>query len=250
MRFVTQSHRLTPASNDGADRCSTGRSRAEGAVFGAAFTDGAGDAVNTMTVQGPVERIAVAGRGHGRDQRHRRACCAATARSISPRVYLQPTRGHRAGRGADRAARRGADGRRRDRPLDARAPAVGGGRRRDRLPPGRHRCRTPPRPRRWSRARASARTMPHALIALAHARGHAGALCHRLSARPATDEAGEAAHAWAELYVGGPGLDRLRPGQPLLPGRALHPARLGPRRARRGADPRRLARRRRRKRWT
>ena len=32
---------------------------AEGAVFGSAFVDGAGDAVNTMTVQGPVERIAI-----------------------------------------------------------------------------------------------------------------------------------------------------------------------------------------------
>ena len=58
MRFVTQSHRLTPASNAGQPVHDWSVS-AEGAVFGASFVDGAGDAVSTMTVQGPVERIAV-----------------------------------------------------------------------------------------------------------------------------------------------------------------------------------------------
>ena len=64
---------------------------AEGALFGAGFTDGAGDAVNTMTVQGPVERIAVLVEGTvettdtaGVLRDHRE--------TISPRVYLQPTR--------------------------------------------------------------------------------------------------------------------------------------------------------------
>ena len=58
MRFVTQSHRLTPVSNGG-QKVRDWSVSAEGAVFGAGFTDGAGDAVTTMTVQGPVTRIEV-----------------------------------------------------------------------------------------------------------------------------------------------------------------------------------------------
>lgn len=58
MRFVTQSHRLTPVS-DGCQRVIDWRVSAEGAAFGASFRDGAGDQISTMTVQGPVERITI-----------------------------------------------------------------------------------------------------------------------------------------------------------------------------------------------
>jgi transglutaminase-like putative cysteine protease len=90
MRFVTQSHRLTPVTNAGQTVLDWTVS-AEGAMFGAGFIDGAGDAITTMTVQGPVERIAVevAGTvetadtaGVLRDHRE----------TISTRVYLQSTR--------------------------------------------------------------------------------------------------------------------------------------------------------------
>jgi transglutaminase-like putative cysteine protease len=89
MRFVTQSHRLTPVGNGGQSVLAWAVA-AEGAVFGAGFTDGAGDAVNTMTVQGPVSRIEILVEGSvettdtaGVLRNHRE--------TISPRVYLQPT---------------------------------------------------------------------------------------------------------------------------------------------------------------
>ena len=137
-------------------RCSTGRSRAEGALFGASFTDGAGDLVTTMTVQGPVERIEVVVEGTvettdtaGVLRGHREV--------ISPRVYLQPTAATKPNRALrELGARRARQGRRRAaRPG---APAVGRRSRRrsptSRAPP----APRPPRPRRSSSGGASART--------------------------------------------------------------------------------------------
>lgn len=95
MRFVTQSHRLTPASSQG-QTVSSWDVRATGASFGASFTDGAGDRVTTMTAEGPVERleIEVSGvvetfdtsgvlRGHHEQ--------------ISPRCYLRSTKATKPG---------------------------------------------------------------------------------------------------------------------------------------------------------
>ena len=89
MRFVTQSHRLTPVTNASQTVIDWSVS-AEGAAFGAGFTDGAGDRISTMTAQGPVERVAVQVEGTvettdtaGVLRNHREV--------ISPRVYLQPT---------------------------------------------------------------------------------------------------------------------------------------------------------------
>jgi transglutaminase-like putative cysteine protease len=89
MRFVVQSHRLTPVSQGG-QQVVDWTVAAEGAVFGAGFVDGAGDAVTTMTVQGPVERIAVevAGTVETRDTA---GVLRGQKEAISPRVYLRPT---------------------------------------------------------------------------------------------------------------------------------------------------------------
>lgn len=89
MRWITQSHRLTPAD------CASQRRldwsvTAEGAESGGSFVDGAGDLVSTMTVAGPVERVEVLVEGKVettdtagilRDRRE----------IISPRVYLVTT---------------------------------------------------------------------------------------------------------------------------------------------------------------
>jgi transglutaminase-like putative cysteine protease len=89
MRFITQSHRLTPAENAG-QKVLDWSVTAAGAEFGAAFTDGAGDRVTTMTVKGPADavEIVVAGTvetsdtaGVLRDHRE----------TISPLVYLRST---------------------------------------------------------------------------------------------------------------------------------------------------------------
>jgi transglutaminase-like putative cysteine protease len=89
MRFVTQSHRLTPSGSAG-QTVLDWEVAADGAEFGAAFSDGAGDRITTMTVPGPVERIEILVSGlvettdtAGVLRGHREW--------ISPRVYLQPT---------------------------------------------------------------------------------------------------------------------------------------------------------------
>lgn len=89
MRFIAQSHRLNPA-NTASQKIRAWSVTAEGATFGASFTDGAGDRITTMTVQGPVERIeiVVAGEVETTDtdgvlRDHREL--------ISPVCYLQST---------------------------------------------------------------------------------------------------------------------------------------------------------------
>lgn len=89
MRFVTQSHRLTPSSC-ASQRVIDWSVTAEGAAFGASFVDGAGDRISTMTVEGPVERLEIRVEGivettdtAGVLRNHREV--------ISPRAYLQPT---------------------------------------------------------------------------------------------------------------------------------------------------------------
>ena len=90
MRFVTQSHRLTPVSH-GMQTVLDWQIAAEGAVFGSGFVDGAGDAVSTMTVQGPVERIAILIEGTV-ETRDTSGMLRDHRETVSPRVYLQPTR--------------------------------------------------------------------------------------------------------------------------------------------------------------
>lgn len=58
MRWITQSHRLTPSVCAG-QRVVDWSVTAEGATFGASFIDGGGDEIRTMTIAGPVERVAV-----------------------------------------------------------------------------------------------------------------------------------------------------------------------------------------------
>jgi transglutaminase-like putative cysteine protease len=88
-RFVAQSHRMTPAPS-ASQTIHDWRISAEGATFGARFTDGAGDHVVTMTHQGPVETIEIVVDGlvettdtAGVLRGHRE--------SISPLVYLRPS---------------------------------------------------------------------------------------------------------------------------------------------------------------
>lgn len=89
IRFVTQSHRLTPAPSE-SQRPLEWSVAVEGAAFGASFVDGAGDRVTTMTLAGPVEAMEVLVEGivetadtAGLLRGHRE--------TIAPRVYLTPT---------------------------------------------------------------------------------------------------------------------------------------------------------------
>jgi transglutaminase-like putative cysteine protease len=110
MRFVTQSHRLTPAGSAGQNVVNW-EVAVKGAEFGADFIDGAGDRITTMTVPGPIDHVEILVRGliettdtAGVLRGHRE--------TVSPRVYLQrtpPTTPNRAFAGLLDAARGSVD---------------------------------------------------------------------------------------------------------------------------------------------
>ena len=197
MRFVTQSLRLTPAQNAGQTVVDWSVS-ADGAVFGAGFTDGAGDAVTTMTVQGPVERVAVLVEGTvetvdtaGILRNHREI--------ISPRAYLQATHATQAN-GAlielKDAALDGLD----DGQLatahalstavsDAIAYVAGA------TGPGTTAAEA------LALGKGVCQDQTHALIALAHAAGLPARYVTGYLLTGEETEAGEAAHAWGEIYL-------------------------------------------------
>jgi len=89
LRFVAQSHRLTPAAN-AAQRILEWRVACEGATFGETFIDGGGDRVNTMTIQGPVEEIMVVVEGIV-ETTDTAGVLRGHAEIVSPRVYLSGT---------------------------------------------------------------------------------------------------------------------------------------------------------------
>jgi transglutaminase-like putative cysteine protease len=197
MRFVTQSHRLTPAPS-AAQTVVDWAVNADGAVFGSAFTDGAGDAVNTMTVQGPVEEITVLVEGTV-ETRDTAGMLKDHRETVSPRVYLQPTRAIEAGRGLLELKEAAIAGVEADRPLErshrlaaAVADAIA-------YAPGATGAHTTAAEA-LEQGRGVCQDLAHALIAVAQAAG--------IPARYVTgylftgEEEGEAAHAWAELNVG------------------------------------------------
>jgi transglutaminase-like putative cysteine protease len=94
MRGVVQSHRLTPSLFDG-QQVIDWSVMVDGAARGAAFRDGAGDWIETVSLLGPVERMTVEVTGEvetfdlaGVLRGHRE--------SIPPMAYLRPTRATRA----------------------------------------------------------------------------------------------------------------------------------------------------------
>lgn len=199
MRFVTQSHRLTPVTN-GCQKVLAWTVAAEGAEFGAGFTDGAGDPVSTMTVPGPVERIEIVVEGAvetidtaGVLRGHRE--------TISPRVYLQPTQATKPNRALlalKESALAGApEGalERAHRLATAVAEAI-------EYAPGATEAHTSAAEA-LELGRGVCQDMAHALIVLAQAAD--------LPARYVTgylltgEEGGEAAHAWSEVFVEGLG---------------------------------------------
>jgi transglutaminase-like putative cysteine protease len=94
MRAVVQSHRLTPSLFEG-QQVIEWEVDVEGAARGAAFRDGAGDWVETISVLGPVERMVIEVKGvvetidlTGVLRGHRE--------TVPPLAYLRPTRATRA----------------------------------------------------------------------------------------------------------------------------------------------------------
>ena len=93
MRGVTQSHRLMPASYDG-QKVLAWDVAAEGAVFGNPFTDGAGDILRTMTVLGPVNELTVDVGGEV-ETADRAGVLRGHREAVPPMAYLRTTRATR-----------------------------------------------------------------------------------------------------------------------------------------------------------
>lgn len=89
IRFVAQSHRLTPVDTGG-QKIRAWSVDSPGAVFGASFTDGAGDRVSTMTIQGPVDRIEVIVEGEV-ETTDTVGVLRGQRELVSPLCYLRPT---------------------------------------------------------------------------------------------------------------------------------------------------------------
>ena len=160
--------------------------------------------------------------------------------TVSPRVYLQPTRVIEPGRGLIELKTAALKGVEEDRPLErshrlaaAVAEAIA-------YTPGATDAHTTASEA-LEQGKGVCQDLTHAMIAVAHAAG--------IPARYVTgylftgDEGGRGGACLGGALRRRPRVDRVRSGEPLLPGRAVYPARVGAGRARRGADPRGLARR-------
>ena len=90
IRGVLQSHRLRPADNDG-QRVLSWSVTVEGGETGAAFRDGAGDWIETVSLRGEVDGVvvAVAGEVETQDQS---GVLRGHREQVHPAVYLRPAR--------------------------------------------------------------------------------------------------------------------------------------------------------------
>lgn len=198
MRWIAQSHRLTPASFAG-QKVIDWSVMAEGAVFGAGFIDGAGDLVTTMTIAGPVEQVEIVVEGAvetidtaGVLRGHRE--------SMAPRVYLSPTAAVRPSAGLLDLMEAALEGSEPDAPLDRAhrlAAAVAGA---IAYTPGATGSAT-------TAAEALERGMgvcqdhTHALIAVAQAAQLPARYVTGYLLSGADGAQVEASHAWAEIFV-------------------------------------------------
>lgn len=89
MRYVVQSHRLQPSLSDGQSVIDWSVV-VEGASFGSFHTDGAGDQLRTMSLEGPVSELAIVVTGviEAKDMS---GLLSGHRERISPRVYLRKT---------------------------------------------------------------------------------------------------------------------------------------------------------------
>lgn len=201
-RFVAQSHRMTPASNQGQQVVSWSIS-ADGAAFGARCVDGAGDALVTMTHGGPVEEIAILVEGIV-ETRDTAGVLRGQAEIISPLVYLRPTPATAVTRPIEDLTTRALQGHRDAPPLDrahvlsgAVADAI------EYLPGATHTHTSAAEA--LEIGQGVCQDHAHALIAFARANGlPARYVTGYLFAGPGGG-GHEASHAWAEVFVDGLG---------------------------------------------
>ncbi|MBA3324015.1 MAG: transglutaminase family protein [Rhodobacteraceae bacterium] len=198
MRWITQSHRLTP-SVCASQRTLDWRITVEGAETGGSFVDGAGDRISTMTLAGPVERVEV--RVEGSVETTDTAGILRDHREIvSPRVYLVATEATEPSPALHALMSAALEGAGDDGPLArshrlaaAVAEAIA-------YAPGTTEAHTSAAEA-LERGEGVCQDHAHALIAVAHA---AGMPARYVAGYLLTEGDGgleEASHAWAELYV-------------------------------------------------
>jgi len=202
MRGVVQSHRLTPSQFEG-QQVIEWQVQVDGATRGAAFRDGAGDWIETVTLLGPVSEVRVSVRGTI-ETRDLAGVLRGHRETVPPLAYLRPTIATE----ADKALRALASHALADVPQDdflARAHALSAAvSAAIRYSPGETVAGT-------SAAQALAQGMgvcqdhTHALIAVAQASDIPARYVTGYLESGSDGGAHEASHAWAELWIEGIG---------------------------------------------
>jgi len=202
MRGVVQSHRLTPSQFEG-QQVIEWQVQVDGATRGAAFRDGAGDWIETVTLLGPVSEVRVSVRGTI-ETRDLAGVLRGHRETVPPLAYLRPTIATE----ADKALRALASRALADVPQDdflARAHALSAAvSAAIRYSPGETVAGT-------SAAQALAQGMgvcqdhTHALIAVAQASDIPARYVTGYLESGSDGGAHEASHAWAELWIEGIG---------------------------------------------
>ncbi len=196
MRGVVQSHRLTPCVCESQSVVSWDVTVA-GGRHGAAFRDGAGDNVDTVSVRGKVEALAIEVTGVV-DTFDTSGVLRGHRESVPPLVYMRPTRATRADRAIEELAREAVAGK--DGLLDQAHGLSRTVRARVDYRPGETHAET-------TAAEALAhgygvcQDHAHILVAAAIAAGIPARYVTGYLYSAAGDEMAEASHAWAELYV-------------------------------------------------
>ncbi|MBP7242106.1 transglutaminase family protein [Amaricoccus sp.] len=202
MRWIVQSHRLTP-SVCVSQRTIAWNVAADGGEIGASFVDGAGDAVRTLTIAGPVDRVEVLVEGEvettdtsGVLRNHREA--------ISPRVYLVPTAATHPDRPLTELAAAAVKGASEDDALGrahriaaAVADAI-------EYAPGATDAHTTAAEA-LEQGKGVCQDHAHAAIALAHLCGLPARYAVGYLFAGAGEDGVEASHAWAEIFIAGLG---------------------------------------------
>jgi hypothetical protein len=247
MRWITPSHRLTPADS-ASQKVLDWAVTAEGRRIRRGLHRRRGRPVTTMTVKGPAEAGGRRGRRHGGDERHggraagpprgrsrRWSTCRSSAATAANGALIELK--DRALKGAGQAG-----------DLDRAHLLSGEVAKAIAYMPGTTHAHTTAAEA-MEQGQGVCQDHAHALIALAQAAGMparyvSGYLlgrCRRCAERGEPCLGG--------TVRAGARLDRFRSGERMLPGRALYPARLGTGRARGGTDPGRVAQGRASRRW-
>jgi len=202
MRGVVQSHRLTPSQFEGQQVIEWSVS-VEGAARGAAFRDGAGDWIETVSILGPVSEVRVLVQGTV-ETRDLAGVLRGHRETVPPEAYLRPTQATEADKALHALAEAALAGVPEDEPL-ARAHALAAAVSAAIVyAPGETQAGTSAAEA-LALGRGVCQDHTHALIAVACVANIPARYVTGYLESGADGAAHEASHAWAELFVAGIG---------------------------------------------